>query len=109
VKYPIYDGYPKQIVDLQLKERSKVLAMERELIRRESSLQQLQTKVREADDEHTAWMQAHARGSEADAKYRKEIMVCTYFTCLQPRLHVVCSDRKKRSSIYSNYSISKKR
>lgn len=79
VKYPIYDGYPKQIIDLQLKERNKVLAMERELVRRESSLLQLQAKVKGADDEHNAWMQAHARGSEADAKYRKEIMVCSEF------------------------------
>ena len=75
VRYPIYDGYPKQIIDLQIQERSKVLAMEREITRRESSLKALQLKLAETEDEHSKWMAAHARGSEAELKYRKEMMV----------------------------------
>ena len=75
VRYPIYDGYPKHIVDLEVEERKKVLALEKELVRRESSLNGLQKQLQEVEDEHGRWMSAHSRGMEAELQHRRDLMV----------------------------------
>ena len=43
----MYDGYPAHILDLQLRERNKILALGKEVARRESVLSALQNKLTE--------------------------------------------------------------
>lgn len=46
-RYPVYDGFPAQILDLQIRERNKILALSKEVTRRESVLTALQQKLAE--------------------------------------------------------------
>ena len=43
----MYDGYPQSILDLQIRERNKILALGKEVSRRESVLTALQQKLTE--------------------------------------------------------------
>ena len=47
----MYDGYPAHILDLQIQERDKVLALGKEISRRESVLTALQQKLAEVRGE----------------------------------------------------------
>lgn len=46
-RYPVYDGYPVHVLDLQIRERNKILALGKEVARRESVLTALQHKLSE--------------------------------------------------------------
>jgi hypothetical protein len=47
-QYPAYDGYPAHLLDWQVQERSRVLAMKREIEVREETLLELEQHIRQA-------------------------------------------------------------
>jgi hypothetical protein len=70
----MYDGYPRQEVDLQLQERAKLLSLENEVRRREGALQELQKRLREVEHDHSRWMALHESKAEADLRDRQRLM-----------------------------------
>lgn len=46
----MYDGFPQHVLDLQIRERNQILALGKEIARRESVLGALQQKLTEVGD-----------------------------------------------------------
>ncbi len=74
VNYPIYDGFPNQLIDMQIKERNKVLALQKEMKRKEVVLKELENKVQSIENEHQVWMTRHRHQSELIHKQRQQSM-----------------------------------
>lgn len=73
-RYPAYDGYPKHILDQQIKERNRVLALGQEVARKEGVLQMLEKKLQEIESDHAVWMNRHLTASDAELRHQKEMM-----------------------------------
>ena len=63
------------MVDLQIRERNRILAMSKEESRRENVLHTLQAKLQEIESDHYTWMAQHASASEAELKHQQEMML----------------------------------
>jgi hypothetical protein len=75
--YPVYDGFPKALVDLQIKERERVLAMQREVDRRSDVLQELQEKVSTLEEEHAQWKEKHSHAQVTTAAITSTFVIAT--------------------------------
>lgn len=72
--YPAYDGYPRYLVDWQLKEREHAIAMHNEVARREDVLYQLERKIAQIDEDHAHWIAKHEAATQAEIEHKQSIM-----------------------------------
>jgi hypothetical protein len=80
-RYPVYDGYPIKMFDLQIKERERVMALTQEVSRREGVLRALEKKLLDAEADHRRWIEQHTAASEQEMKYQQSLMI-------QEKLHL---------------------
>jgi hypothetical protein len=73
-QYPVYDGYPQEVLDIQIRERNKVLMLSKEVSRRESSLQALEKKIEEIEKEHATWMLTHEHATKSEFAHHRLLM-----------------------------------
>jgi hypothetical protein len=72
--YPVYDGYPENIVNLQIQERNKITLLSKEIRSREGILKQLTKRIEELEKTHDGWIQKHKNCTELEIKYQKSLM-----------------------------------
>lgn len=72
--YPVYDGYPKEMLDIQIRERNKVLLLSKEVQRRESTLQALEAKIEAIERDHDTWMVTHTHATRAEFEHHRAMM-----------------------------------
>lgn len=72
--YPAYDGYPQHIVDIQIRERNRVLALSKEVSRKEGVLKTLEEKINSLEADHVGWMTRHLNANESESRIRHEMM-----------------------------------
>jgi hypothetical protein len=73
-RYPAYDGYPKYLVDWEIKKRERGMKLEQEVKRREDVLADLQAKIAQVEQEHSAWMAKHEAASESELRHRRTLI-----------------------------------
>lgn len=56
-QYPIFNYYPKFVVDFQLRERERAEAEEQQLVQRQNVLHELQQRSQKLVEEQEAWTQ----------------------------------------------------
>lgn len=74
-RYPAYDGYPVFIVDWQIEQREKAIALTVEGERRQDVLRQLEMKVVQVEAEHDRWVRRHEAAADANQRHKQSIMV----------------------------------
>lgn len=57
--YPAYVGFPRSILDWQIKEREKILALDRELLRKESVVRDLEAEITRVERDHDEAMKKY--------------------------------------------------
>jgi hypothetical protein len=72
--YPIYDGYPTSLMNLQIRERNKILALSKEISRKESVLNSLQAALEQVQLDHHQWMTKHKHASDAELRHQYDMM-----------------------------------
>lgn len=73
-RYPAYDGYPKYLVDWQLRDRDHAMALHNEISRREDVLHQLERKITQIDDDNKLWMLKHEAATEAEVRHKRMVV-----------------------------------
>ena len=73
-QYPVYDGYPQEILDIQIRERNKVLLLSKEVTRRESTLKLLEKKIEDIEKDHETWMVTHENATRTEFQHHRSMM-----------------------------------
>ena len=68
--YPAYSGYPKTIVDWEIKKRESIIAIHKEMHGHAELLSQLRDRVSKAESKHMKWMSN--KHAEYDIKHTQE-------------------------------------
>lgn len=71
-QYPIFQQYPKTIVNYQLQERARIAFEEEELLQKRQLLQELEVQTKDLQDRHEQWKEQHVSVREAEEKRRLE-------------------------------------
>jgi hypothetical protein len=99
-QYPIFNYYPKFVVDQQLRERERAEAEEQQLAQRQSVLHELQQRSQKLVEEQEAWTQRQeallkVRTTDGDGdgflplafgKHLKSVFVCVCVICVMCNL-----------------------
>ena len=72
--YPLYDGFPMHLIDMQIQQRNKVLNLQKEVKRRNQILQELESKIQSIESEHQQWLIKHTHATEIMQKQRVDNM-----------------------------------
>jgi hypothetical protein len=70
-RYPAYFGYPKFMVDWQLRGREKAMSIRNELERRDDVLHILERKIEQIETESKQWFAKHEAATNSEVKYKR--------------------------------------
>ncbi|CAD5117568.1 DgyrCDS6328 [Dimorphilus gyrociliatus] len=70
IQYPVFNKYPKFIVDYQAKERERILSEEKEIARQRKAAFSLRNQVEKQRVEHESWLRQQQHLFEAEEKRR---------------------------------------
>jgi hypothetical protein len=73
-RYPAFSGVPEYLVDWQLKDRERAMALSSEKSHRESILVELENKIKRLETSHAEWMLKHQSATAAEVNHRSAVM-----------------------------------
>jgi len=73
-RYPAFSGVPEYLVDWQLKDRERAMALSAEKSHRESVLVDLENKIKKLESSHAEWMLKHQTATAAEVNHRTVVM-----------------------------------
>lgn len=74
-QYPIFQQYPKTIVNFQLKERERIAFEEKEILEKRQLLQDLEVRTTKLQEQHERWKEQNATLREIEEKRRMEKVI----------------------------------
>jgi hypothetical protein len=74
-RYPAYDGFPAHLVDWQLKDRERAMALNTEISSRQEVLEDLSEKVAKSQADHQVWMMQHESAAATEMAHRQQVMI----------------------------------
>jgi hypothetical protein len=70
-RYPVYDNYPKFVLNSDLKSEEQEIELKSEITRKHVIISGLQDKVEEIRNDHQRWMYKHSSSVEVESQHRK--------------------------------------